>query len=94
MKTVFKGMMLAGVAAMGLGLAGCDSKKENAAEDQAAVVRASSDAAADSLDAAADATSGAAEDALENKADAVRAAGDNKADAMEDKADKMDKAPE
>ena len=94
MRTVFKGMMLAGVAVLGLGLAGCDSKKENAAEDQAAAVRASSDAAADTIDAAADATSGAAEDAMENKADAVRAAGDKKADAMEDNADKMDKTPE
>lgn len=31
MKIVFKGLMLAGVAT--LGLAACDSKKENAAED-------------------------------------------------------------
>jgi len=32
---------------------------------------------------------GASEEALEKKADAVRASGEAKADAMEDKADKM-----
>jgi hypothetical protein len=94
MTKFMKGMMLAGVAGLGLSLSACDSKAENAAEDQAAVVRASSDAVADQIDATADAASGAAADALENKADAVRAAGDNKADAMEDQADKMDKKPE
>jgi hypothetical protein len=94
MKSIFKGMMVVSVAAMGLGLAACDSKSENAAEDQAAIVRESGDAVGDSLDAAADATSGAVEDKLENKADAVRSAADDKADKMEDNADKKDLAPE
>ena len=35
MKTFVKGAMLASVAAMGLSLAACDSKTENAAENQA-----------------------------------------------------------
>lgn len=94
MKSILKGAMFVSVAAMGLGLAACDSKSENAAEDQAAIVRESGDAVGDSLDAAADATSGASEAALENKADAVRSAADDKADKMEDKADKKDAAPE
>lgn len=94
MKTFIKGAALASVAAMGLGLAACDSKSENAAEDQAAIVRESGDATGDALDAAADATSGAMEDRLENQADAARSAADDKADKMEDQADKKDVAPE
>ena len=94
MKTLIKGAVLASVAAMGFGLAACDSKSENAAEDQAAIVRESGDAQGDALDAAADATSGPVEGALENKADAVRSAADDKADRMEDQADKKDLAPE
>ncbi len=46
------------------------------------------------MDAKADTMTGAAEASMEAKADAVREAGDAKADAQEDKADKMDKAPE
>jgi len=91
---VLKGTMIATVAAMGLGLAACDSKKENAAEDQAQAVRESGDAAADSIEATGEAMGGAAEHSLEAKADAVRDAADKKADRMEDNADKMDKAPQ
>lgn len=93
MKAVFKSALIVPVLAMGLGLAACDSKQENAAEDQADAVRQSSEAAADALEDRADAVDGASEDALENKADAVRDAGEAKADAMEDKADKLDKTP-
>ena len=50
MKTFMKGVMLASVATMALGLAACDSKKENSAEDQAQSVRESSDAAADKME--------------------------------------------
>ncbi|MDB5725906.1 MAG: hypothetical protein JWQ16_2660 [Novosphingobium sp.] len=85
MKTFMKGVMMASVATMALGLAACDSKKENSAEDQAQSVRESSDAAADKMESQA-ATVEATTDA---KADAVRKAGDAKADAMEDKADTM-----
>jgi len=92
MKTFLKTAMFASVAV--LGLAACDSKSENAAEDQAAIVRESGDASGDALDAMADSTGGASEAALENKADAVRSAADDKADAMEDQADKKDVAPE
>jgi uncharacterized protein YcfL len=85
MKTFMKGVMLASVATMALGLAACDSKKENSAEDQAQSVRESSDAAADKMESQA----ATAESTTDAKADAVREAGDAKADALEDKADKM-----
>jgi hypothetical protein len=95
MKHVFaKGAILAGVAAMGLSVAACDSKKENAAEDQAQAVRESGDARADSMEATGEAMGGAAESTLDAKADAVRDAADKKADRMEDNADKMDKSPQ
>jgi hypothetical protein len=83
-------IMLTAVAAMGLGVAACDSATENAAESQAQDVRESSEAAADKIES----TPGGG-DVADDKADAVREAGDATADAMEDKADKMDKgAPE
>lgn len=93
MKAIFKSAMMASVVAMGLGLSACDSAKENAAEDQAGAVRASSEATADAMEETADKLGGASEDAMENKAEAVRDAGEAKADAMEDKADTMDKTP-
>ncbi len=90
MNTFTKGAMLAPVLALGLGLAACDSKQENAAEDQAQSVREASDAAADAIENQADQTAApAAEASLDAKADAVRDAGEAKADAMEDQADKM-----
>lgn len=94
MKKVLKGAMIAVLAASGLTLAACDSKKENAAEDQAQAVRESGDAAADSIEATGEAMGGAAESTLDAKADKVRDAADAKADKMEDRADKMDKAPQ
>lgn len=100
MKIFAKSALLTSVAAMSLGLAACDSKQENAAEDQAVRVRDASEAAADQIEATADAkdpvTDGvdsAAENKAEAKADAVRHAGEAKADAMEDQADKADKTP-
>ncbi|MDP3549554.1 MAG: hypothetical protein Q8R81_04060 [Novosphingobium sp.] len=89
MKGFFKGAMMVPVLAMGLGLAACDSNQENAAEDQADMVRENSEAAADTMEDRADMMGGASEDAMEAKADAVRATGEAKADAMEDQADKM-----
>ena len=93
MKYFKKSVLLAATAALGLGVAACDSKQENAAEDQADAVRQSSEAAADTMEDKADAMGGASEDAMEAKADAVRETGEKKADAMEDQADKMDKTP-
>lgn len=90
MKFMMKSVMLASVAAMGLSVAACDSKKENAEEAQAQDVREASDAAADAMES----TAAASEDAVQAKADAVREKGDAKADAMENAADKNDKAPE
>jgi uncharacterized protein YcfL len=80
-----KGVMLTSVVTMALGLAACDSKQENSAEDQAQSVRESSDAAADKMESQA----ATAESTTDAKADAVREAGDAKADALEDKADTM-----
>jgi hypothetical protein len=85
MKTFTKNIALAAVMAMGLGLAACDSKQENAAESQADSVRDSSEAAADAIESQAAST----EDAAETKADAVREAGEAKADKLEDQADKV-----
>ena len=85
MKNFMKGVMLASVATMALGLAACDSKKENSAEDAAQSVREASDAAADTMESQA----ATAESSMDAKADAGRAAGDAKADKMEDRADKI-----
>jgi uncharacterized protein YcfL len=89
MKTFMKGVMLASVATMALGLAACDSSQENAAEDSAQSVREASDAAADAIESQAAPVGGASEAAMDAQADAVRESGDAKADAMEDKADTM-----
>jgi len=91
---IYKGTMVTMAAALGLSLAACDSKKENAAEDQAQAVRESGDAAADSMEATGEAMGGSAENSMDAKADTVRDAADKKADRMEDRADKMDKAPQ
>ena len=97
-KTIMKSLILASTAVVGLGLAGCDSKQENAAEDRADAVRESADATADAMEANADkkdpVTDGvdsAAENAQEDRAATVRASGEAKADAMEDQADKAGK---
>jgi hypothetical protein len=79
-----KAIMLATVAALGLGVAACDGGAENKAESQAQEVRESSEAAADKME------QGVTNDATEEKAEAVREAGDEKADKMEDAADKKD----
>ena len=79
MKYFKKSVLLAATAALGLGVAACDSRQENAQESAAQDVREASDAAAD---------------AMETQADAVRETGDAKADKMEDQADKKDTTPE
>jgi len=88
MKTFTKGAMFAATAALGLSLAACDSKKEDAAENTADVVQNASDAAADSMDSAATDMTGAAADSMNDKADAVRASGNTKAEAIEENAEK------
>ena len=100
MKSFTKLAMLFSAATLGLSLAACDSKQENAAEYQAEAVRESADATADVMEKAADAkdpvvdgVDSAAENAQEDAAGAVRASGEAKADAMEDQADKADKTP-
>ncbi|GGB91005.1 hypothetical protein GCM10011494_06710 [Novosphingobium endophyticum] len=75
------------LAAVSLGLAGCDSPREDALEQKADTVEEAYDAQADRLEEQADTMTGAAEDRLENKAEAVEESGEAKADAVEDKAD-------
>jgi len=88
MKKIMKGAMIASVAALGLSLAACDSKKEEAAEATADAVEATTDATADAMDSQAAGMSGEAKDMMNDKADAVRASGNTEADAIRDKADK------
>ncbi|RKF22538.1 hypothetical protein D6851_04790 [Altericroceibacterium spongiae] len=80
--------MFAAAAAMGLGLAACDSAAENNMEDQADAVEDQADATADAM------TEGDVSEATEEKADAIEDAGEAKADAMEDAADDMDADPQ
>ncbi len=97
MKYFKKSVLLAATAVLGLGVAACDSRSENAEEKAAQDVREASDAAADAIENRADAvreTSEAKADNMEDKADAVRERGDAKADNMEDQADKKDTTPE
>ena len=54
MKAIFKGAMMASVLAMGFGLSACDSKQENAAEDQADAVRETGEKKADAMEDQAD----------------------------------------
>lgn len=93
MKSILKGAMIASVAAMGLGLAACDSKQENAAEDQAQAVRESADATGDAMEEAGENMGGASGAAMEEAGENMKNAGEKKADQMEDNADKMDKTP-
>jgi len=79
MKYFKKSVLLAATAALGLGVAACDSRQENATENAAQDVREASENAAD---------------AMETQADVVRERGDEKADRMEDQADKKDTTPE
>lgn len=79
MKAVFKSVMFASFATLGLGLAACDSPAENAMEDQA-----------EAIDEAAEADA----DALEDQADAIEEAGEETKDSMEEAADDMDASPQ
>ncbi len=88
MDALKKGALLGFVAVLGLGLSACDSKRENAAEDQAEAVRNSADATADAIDQSASQMGGTAEAQMKNTADAIRESGEAKADAMEDAADR------
>jgi len=68
MKYFKKSVLLAATAALGLGVAACDSRQENAAQD----VREASDAAADAMETQADAvreTGDAKADKMEDQAD-------------------------
>jgi|GEM_PF-2292083 hypothetical protein len=92
MKFTAKHALLIPVAVLGLGLAACQSKQEDAADKTAEGVAESSDAAADAIESqAADAT-GAAADKLNSKADAVRAEGKDEGAAIKENAEKAEKA--
>ena len=71
---------IASAAALGLGVAACDSGAENAAEEQADVVEESMEAEA-----------GVVEDqGMEAQSDAMEDQADETGDALEDQADTMD----
>ncbi|UOQ97591.1 hypothetical protein MUN81_20455 [Hymenobacter sp. 5317J-9] len=69
-----KKVLFLALAAASFSFTACESKKEEAVEQQAENVEAAGEAKAD---------------AMENQADAVRDSADAKADKMEDNADKM-----
>ncbi|WP_338447185.1 hypothetical protein V5F89_05210 [Pelagerythrobacter marensis] len=89
MKSIFKGAMVASVAAMGLTLAACDSPAENAAEDRADAVRDATAAQADAMEHEAETLDGAAEEQMEAEAEALENAGEEKAEAIEESAEGM-----
>ncbi len=88
-----KTVVIASIAALGLGLAGCKNNAEKAADTQADVIRDSADATGDAIDQRAEQMGDATEDAMKNRADAIRASGEAKADAIEDAASNAKKAP-
>ena len=75
----------ASAAALGLGVAACDSAAENEMEDQAEEMEDAADAEIDSME-----DSGAITD---DQADAMEDAVDEDAEAMEEAADEMDAEP-
>jgi hypothetical protein len=83
---------LASAAALGLGLAACDSAAENAVEEEAEAVEDAAEAQADVIEETAEGT--AMEEAAEEEAEAVEEAGEETADAMQEQADNMDAAPQ
>ena len=83
-------------AAVAFTFAGCDSKRENAAEAQADALEEQADATREATEKKADAIESAGKQGVDNlnpntpadrKAEAVRDAGEAKADALENKAD-------
>jgi hypothetical protein len=78
------------IAAVSLGLAGCNDPTDDALEQQADTVEQQSEAAAEQMEERADTMTGAAEDTLENKAEAVEQAGEAKAEKLEEKADRVE----
>ena len=77
MKITFKTAMVASVAAMGLGLAACDSPQEEAAEEQAEAIEDQADAMED-----AGAITDEEADAMEAQADDIEDAAEGDTDAM------------
>ena len=77
MKITFKTAMVASVAAMGLGLAACDSPAEEAAEEQAEAIEDQADAMED-----AGAITDEQADAMEAQADDIEDAAEGDTDAM------------
>lgn len=92
MKFIAKHALLLPIAALGLGLAACQSKQEDAADKTADAIAESSDAAADAIDSQAAEATGAAADKMNSKADAVRAEGKDEASAIKENAEKAEKA--
>ncbi|NNC58481.1 MAG: hypothetical protein HKO05_00650 [Erythrobacter sp.] len=82
MKTTFKTAMLASVAALGLGLAACDSPAEEAAEENAEAMEDTADAMED------------AGEITDEQADAMEAQADNMEDAAEGDTDALTEGAE
>jgi len=82
-------------AAAAIGLSGCDSKRENAAEKKADNVRDAGEKKADAIESKKSMSNDhATNEQLENKADATRNAAEHKADAIEKQADAVrDQSP-
>jgi len=83
---------IAGAAALGAGLAACDSKAENEVEQVAEAIDESAEADADLLEATE--AGGPNEEAAEAQADAIREEGEETKDHLENEADAMDAAPQ
>jgi len=83
---------LAGAAALGLGLAACDSEAENQVEEIATGIDERAEADADILEATE--KGGPSEEAAEKQADQIREEGEETKDRLEDEADEMDPDPQ
>lgn len=83
---------IAGILALGAGLAACDSKAENQVEEIATGIDERAEADADILEASE--KGGPSEEAAEKQADAIREQGEETKDHLENEADEMDAAPQ
>lgn len=85
MKSIFKTTMVASVAALSLGLAGCDSAAENEMEDNAEEMEDASDARIDNMEDSGQIT--------DDQGDMMEDNMEDKAEMMEEEADTMDAEP-
>lgn len=84
--------IIAGAAALSIGLAACDSQAENEVEQTAEAIDARAEAEADIIEASE--AGGPNEEAAEARADQIRQEGEETKDHLEDEADTMDSTPQ